>query len=77
VEAKCESDAVDEVVMNSDVFDGEGNEFSQNHIDQLVTSSRKISKKEYLKLFDEDNEYLKSWDKEKKLSFINKIDYNN
>jgi hypothetical protein len=72
IEAKNVSDAKDEVTMNV----GELAEFSQLHIDEMITSARQIDKKEYLRLFDEDNEYLKAWSKEQKLNWINKVDYN-
>ena len=73
VEAKEESHSHDEVIMEKgkDTF----KEFSQEHIDESIFSSREISKKEYLKLFDKDNEYMRIWSEEKKLDFINKIDY--
>lgn len=35
----------------------------------------KISKKEYLKCFDELNGYLKGWTKGQKLDMINEVDY--
>jgi hypothetical protein len=72
IEAKNASDAKDEVTMNI----GELAEFSQLHVDEMITSAREIDKKEYLRLFDEDNEYLKDWDKQQKLNWINKVDYN-
>lgn len=72
IEAKNASDAKDEVTMNV----GELAEFSQLHIDEMITSARQIDKKEYLRLFDEDNEYLKNWSNEQKLNWINKVDYN-
>lgn len=48
----------------------EVNEFSQEHIGESIVSHRVISTDEYHVLFDEDNEYLKSWDKDLKESFI-------
>ena len=73
VEAKEESHSHDEVIMErgNDTF----KEFSQEHIDESIFSSREISKEEYLRLFDKDNHYIASWSEEKKLDFINKIDY--
>ena len=41
----------------------------------MPISHREISKEEYMTLFDKDNDYLKSWKEEKKLTFINKINY--
>mgnify|MGYP003334379133 FL=1 len=51
-------------------------EFSQEHVGTNIFSSREIDKDEFLKLFDKDNAYLKSWsDEEKFKKMINKIDY--
>jgi hypothetical protein len=74
IEAEDESHALDEVTYH--VTGGEElKEFSQKHIDEVVVSSRKISNKSYLKLFDKDNDYLKNWNKEQKLQYVNWIDY--
>lgn len=73
VEANNASDAKDEVTMNND---GQLHEFSQLHIDELITSTREIDRAEYLRMFDEDNDYLQSWDEEQKLNWVNVIDYN-
>lgn len=70
VRCKDESHAADEVLCNSDIV-----EFSQKHIDENVIGTREITEEEYLKLFDKENDYLSSWDKEKKLTLINKINY--
>jgi hypothetical protein len=76
VKAKEEGHALDEVVMNSSGgYNDEWQEFSQHHVDEVIVSSREISKDEYLKIFDKDNDYLKSWDKKEKFRFINVIDY--
>jgi len=66
--------ALDEVIMREG--DSDFQEFSQEHLEPTVfISHREINKEEYLRMFDEDNDYLKSWSEEKKLEFINKIDY--
>jgi hypothetical protein len=75
VEARSEEHAMDEVTMHAAGGECELKEFSQHHIDEVISSGRKLSEKEYMKLFDKDNDYLKSWSDEKKLEFINKIDY--
>ena len=72
VEAWNASDAKDEVTMNDD---GKLREFSQMHVDEMITSTREIDRAEYLRLFDEDNDYLQDWDEEQKLQFLNVIDY--
>lgn len=71
IEANNASDAKDEVTMNV----GELREFSQLHVDEMITSTREIDKAEYLRLFDEDNDYLKDWEEENKLGWVNVIDY--
>jgi len=72
VEANNASDAKDEVTMNDD---GKLREFSQMHVDEMITSTREIDRAEYLRLFDEDNDYLRGWEEEQKLQFVNVIDY--
>lgn len=74
VECDEEEHAADEVVMCKEREDFE--EFSQQHIDEVVTSTRTITEQEYFKLFDKDNDYLAKWDVEQKKRFINKINYN-
>ena len=71
VEANNASDAKDEVSMNM----GDLSEFSQLHVDEMITSAREIDKAEYLRLFDEDNDYLKEWSDDHKLGWVNVIDY--
>ena len=73
VEAKEATHATDEVVMR--LHDTNFDEFSQYHIDEVVSSVREIDDDEYLKLFDEDNHYLRDWSDEKKFEFVKKIDY--
>jgi hypothetical protein len=63
--------ALDEVIMNQDNI----KEFSQMHLGEVIVSHREISKEEYLTIFDQDNNYLRSWTEEQKLQFINKIKY--
>jgi len=73
VEGKSSEHAMDEVVMN--LTDSDFKEFSQHHVDEVITSSREIDDEEYLKMFDEDNDYLKDWDLEQKMQYVNKINY--
>lgn len=72
VEAKNKFDAMDEVTMNDN---GDLREFSQKHIDENITDAREIDREEYLRMFNEDNDYLQDWDEDQKLSFVNVIDY--
>jgi len=53
--------------------DHELEEFSQEFLGEKVVSNYHIFNDEYVKIFDKDNEYLKDWNTEKKLEFINKI----
>lgn len=73
VEAECAEHAKDDVTMN---FDGKMHEFSQLHIDEMITSAREIDTEEYLRLYDEDNPHFKYWTDEEKLAWVNVIDYN-
>lgn len=73
VEALEASHAEDEVVMT--MHDGSITEFSQKHIDENITSTREINTDEYVKLFDEDNDYLKAWSLPQKMQCINTIKY--
>lgn len=76
VEAREAEHACDEVVMNtSGVFDDNFREFSQKHIDETIISSRELSAADYVKLFDEDNDYLKNWDIAQKMTLINSVKY--
>ena len=66
--------ALDEYVMIESTTDLK--EFSQLHLEPtVIMSHREITKEEYLKIFNEDNEYLAKWDDEKKMTFINVLDY--
>jgi len=60
--------AMDTVVMN------EAEEFSQEHLGEQIVSHRVIDEAEYLRVFDEDNDYLKSWDNEHKFKMITRVD---
>jgi hypothetical protein len=68
-------DALDEVTWR----EGETSfkEFSQKHIDPTaIIDYREITEEEYLKIFNQDNDYLKEWTDDQKKSFINVIEYN-
>jgi len=53
----------------------EATEMSQEHLGEVLVSAREIDDKEYLRVFDEENDYLSSWDDEQKFSFVHKVDY--
>jgi hypothetical protein len=67
--------ALDEILMESDSL--QFHEFSQEHLhpSPIFLSHREISKEEYLRMFNEDNNYLRDWTEEQKLRWINKINY--
>ena len=71
IEANNAEHAKDEVTTN----EGQLYEFSQLHVDEMITSVREIDQAEYLRQFDEDNEVLKEWTDEDKLSFVNVVNY--
>jgi hypothetical protein len=72
IEAESAEHACDEVVCN---HDGRLREFSQKHLDEIITSTRELTQAEYLQLWDEDNDYLASWSDDQKLEHMNRIDY--
>ena len=53
--------ALDTVTMD------EAKEFSQKHLGETIVSHRVISEKDALDMFDEDNDYLKDWNDDKKM----------
>lgn len=66
--------AVDEVVLRE--WDTENfHEFSQEHLEPMpIISYRVVDRDEYIRMFDKDNDYLKSWDNDKKFEFVNKLE---
>jgi hypothetical protein len=53
----------------------EANELSQEHIGENIVSGREITEEEYLGIFDQDNDYLRSWDRDKKMESITQVHY--
>lgn len=64
--------AADSVISGRDTDNVEIVELSQEHLDEVISSTRVIDKEEYLRVFNEDNDYLKSWTDEQKFKYINK-----
>lgn len=65
--------ALDDVVMT--VHDPDQiKEFSQKDLGLNIISHREIDKQEYIRVFDEDNDYLKDWPQENKFKFINRFE---
>ena len=67
IETACSDYANDEVVTN----DGTLAEFSQVHLDEIISSTREISDEEYLKLFDEEHPYLPHLTEDEKFRYVN------
>ena len=62
--------ALDEAIMREE--DPNFKEFSQQHLGITIFDHYEISKKEYLKMFDKENSYLKDFTKKQKLNYINR-----
>lgn len=60
--------ALDTVVSGEKGLD----EFSQQHISEDIFSHRVITEEEYIRVFDEMNDYLTGWSEEQKKKFIYK-----
>ena len=69
VECESAEHAKDVVTMK------EAEEFSQLYLDETITSTRVIDDAEYLRLFDEDNDYLKEWSEEQKFKYVHEVVY--
>ena len=48
-------------------------EFSQNHIDELIVDSDILSEEEMLKLFRKENSYLASWTDKYVLDWVKRL----
>lgn len=70
VRCRSAEHAADTVVMQE-----VQNELSQLHLDEIITSTRQVTEAEYLQMFDQDNDYLRSWEPEQKLKYIHVVDY--
>ena len=64
--------ALDSVVVLATNGTTKLEEFAQKHIAEDVFSYREINEEEYLKIFDQENEYLYEWTPEQKKQFIYK-----
>lgn len=47
-------------------------EFSQKHLGETIIDSALIDETQLLELFDKENDYLKDWSKEQKLTWLSK-----
>jgi hypothetical protein len=73
IEASDVEGAKDTVVMGiGEVIDLP--ELSQEHIDECISSVREIDEFEYLRIFEEDNDYLRHWPLDQKLKCIKRAE---
>lgn len=64
--------AVDDVVYATTGGDSKLEEFAQEHVSENIFSHRVISEEEYIRMFDELNDYAAPWTPEQKKKFIYK-----
>jgi hypothetical protein len=64
--------ALDEVVVSCTGGKTKLEEFSQQHIAEDIFSHRVISEEEYIRIFDEMNDYIKDWTIDEKKKYIYK-----
>jgi hypothetical protein len=66
-------DSYDFVASDYILYNDDAKEMSQHHLGEIEFSKREITKEEYIKLFNEDNDYLVGWLEDNKLAQINKL----
>ena len=64
--------AVDDVVYAATGGESTLEDFAQQHVAEDIFSHRVVSEEEYLRIFDEMNDYLKDWSVEQKKKYIYK-----
>ena len=69
IRCKDETHAADTVTLQ------EADEVSQEWLGESISRISEITEEQYLKMFDKDNDYLKLWSDEKKMSLIHTVDY--
>jgi hypothetical protein len=69
IRCKDETHAADTVTLQ------EADEVSQEWLGESISRISEITEEQYLKMFDKDNDYLKSWSDEKKMSLIHTVNY--
>jgi len=48
----------------------EYNDFAQTHLGEVIVDIIPVTEDEYIKLFDQDSEYLKNWSDDAKLNLV-------
>lgn len=63
---------IDQQKLLARVESGSIKEFSQSHLGEVVADVAVYDEQDIISVFDEDNNYLSGWSKEKKLDWINR-----
>jgi hypothetical protein len=66
---RAESREAAEEAVNLDSVE----EFAQRHFGHNTVSSREVTEAEYLRVFDDESPYLKSWSTDKKMACIEEL----
>ena len=51
----------------------EAEEVSQEHLGEQIVTHRVVTEEEYLRVFDKQNDYLKSWTTEQKMEYVKDV----
>lgn len=57
---------------NDTVTMGECEEFSQEHMGEYIVDAVEMNEEDMLVLFDKDNDYLREWTKDQKVTWVRK-----
>lgn len=57
---------------NDTVTMGECEEFSQEHMGEYIVDAVEMNEEDMLVLFDKDNDYLREWTKDQKVTMVRK-----
>ena len=71
IETDTQEKAEDAVINHIEI--GDLREFSQKHITESIPECKEISDSDYLKMFDQENDFITDWPVSQKLSWINEI----
>lgn len=66
------SEPIDQEQLVRFVSTGDVQEFSQTHLGEVVSDVSVYTEEDMLTIFDIDNAYLKDWDTEQKIRYLNK-----
>jgi hypothetical protein len=66
------SEPLDQEQLVRFVSTGDVQEFSQTHLGEVVSDVSVYTEEDMLTIFDIDNDYLKDWNTEQKIRYLNK-----